>query len=360
MPKVSVVIPVCNAQKYLAECLDSILNQTLTDIELICVDDGSKDESGAMLDEYARKDSRVSVIHKVNTGYGHSMNQGFDAAKGEYVGIVESDDWIEPDMFEKLYTAAHETQADVVKSNFFLYYGEPERRDEFFGVIPPGLCGKVFRPLDELDMERIEFWNGKPSIWSAIYRREFIRENNIRFHETPGASYQDASFNFKVWTCAQRVFCLDRALLHYRQDNASSSVNASSSKVYCVRDEYEEMERFIAGRREEERLTLIMNRLRFDSYMWNVERLRQPMKGEFAEYAGKTFRALLQEKKLDKRMFLPERWRFLMRFTRSPEKAMRPRRRVVRDFLMKMKKKVGRRLRSWMRFYLEKEGDAQI
>ena len=120
MPKLSVVVPVCNAQKYLRECLDSILGQTLRDIEVICVDDGSKDESGAMLDGYAARDARVRVIHKVNTGYGHSMNCGFDAAEGEYLGIVESDDWIEPDMFEKLCRAADMTKADAVKSNFYL------------------------------------------------------------------------------------------------------------------------------------------------------------------------------------------------------------------------------------------------
>lgn len=174
MPLISVVIPVCNAGKYLAECLDSILNQTLRDIELICVDDGSKDNSGAMLDEYARRDDRIRVIHKVNTGYGHSMNVGFDAAQGEYIGIVESDDWIEPDMYEKLFAAARAADADVVKANFFLYYGEPEPRDEFFEVIPPRLCGRVFRPLENVGLEKVDFWNRKPSIWSAIYRRDFI------------------------------------------------------------------------------------------------------------------------------------------------------------------------------------------
>ncbi|MCI5545548.1 MAG: glycosyltransferase [Clostridiales bacterium] len=354
MPKLSVVVPVCNAQKYLRECLDSILGQTLRDIEVICVDDGSKDESGAMLDGYAARDARVRVIHKVNTGYGHSMNCGFDAAEGEYLGIVESDDWIEPDMFEKLCRAADMTKADAVKSNFYLYYGEPAPRDEFFGVVPARLCGKVFKPLESVDLEKIDFWNGKPSIWSAIYRRDFIRGNNIRFNETPGASYQDASFNFKVWACAERVFCLDRAFLHYRQDNAGSSVNASTSKVYCVRDEYDEMERFIAGRGADAALLeRIMNRLRFDSYMWNTDRLMSPMKEEFAAYAAETFRTLLAQGRLDQAMFAPERWRFMQRFiktgkTGAEKSAPRIRRdmRAARDRLRKF-------VRSWTRFYPE-------
>lgn len=358
MPLVSIVIPVCNAEKYLAECLDSILNQTLTDIELICVNDGSKDRSGEMLDEYARRDPRVKVIHKVNTGYGHSMNVGFDAAQGEYIGIVESDDWIEQDMYEKLLNAALITNADVVKANFFLYYGEPQPRDEFFEVIPPRLCGRVFRPLDDVDLERVDFWNRKPSIWSAIYRTEFIRKNHIRFHETPGASYQDASFNFKVWACAERVFCLDRALLHYRQDNASSSVNASTSKVYCVRDEYEEMERFIAGRDcDKERLNRIMNRIRFDTYLWNVERLAQPAKKEFADYAAKSFSILMEQGMMDEKLFEPARWRLLNRFVKNPdcleEQGSSAR---VKDVLRSVKKLAGRWLRSWNDFYPENGG----
>lgn len=362
MPLVSVVIPVCNAQKYLRECLDSILSQTLTDLELICVDDGSKDDSGAMLDEYARRDSRIRVIHKENTGYGHSMNVGFDAARGEYIGIVESDDWIERDMYERLYEAAALTKADVVKCNFFCYYGEGERRDVFFGVIPSGLCGCVFRPLDDVNLEKIEFWNGKPSIWSAIYRRDFIRENAIRFHETPGASYQDASFNFKVWACANRVFCLDRALLHYRQDNVSSSVNASTGKVFCVRDEYDEMERFIASLgRDQKMLTHIMNRLRFDSYMWNIDRLASPMREEFAAYAAETFRKLRQDGGLDASMFWPKRWQYLQRFAADYRRALRssPARERIKTALGRVEGRMTALLNDWTRFYPERGGDAR-
>ena len=354
MPKLSVVVPVCNAQKYLKACLDSILAQTLEDIEVICVDDGSKDESGAMLDDYARRDARVRVIHKVNTGYGHSMNCGFDAATGEYLGIVESDDWIDQDMFEYLCQAADMTRADVVKSNFYLYYGKPTPHDEFFSVIPVRLCGRTFKPTESVDLEKIDFWNGKPSIWSAIYRADFIRKNGIRFNETPGASYQDASFNFKVWACAGRVFCVDRAFLHYRQDNASSSVNASSSKVYCVRDEYDEMQRFIDARgKDQALLENIMNRLRFDSYMWNIDRLRRPMKDEFAAYAAEMFRTLLAEGRLDRSMFMPQRWRFMQRFIKTgetgadkPESMFRKEMRACRDRLRQF-------VRSWTRFYPE-------
>ena len=105
-PLVSIVVPVCNVEKFLGECLDSVINQTLKEIEIICVDDGSTDHSLEILREYEKKDSRIIVITKPNSGYGNTMNVGTDAASGEYVGIVESDDYVKENMFEILYKTA--------------------------------------------------------------------------------------------------------------------------------------------------------------------------------------------------------------------------------------------------------------
>ena len=113
MPKVSVVVPIYNVEKYLRECLDSIVGQTLKDIEIICVDDGSTDRSLSILREYEQKDPRIKVITKPNAGYGHSMNMGLDAATGEYMGIVDSDDYILPDMYETLYGFAVKDDLDI-------------------------------------------------------------------------------------------------------------------------------------------------------------------------------------------------------------------------------------------------------
>ena len=115
MPKVSVVIPIYNAENYLRQCLNSIVGQTLRDIEIICVDDGSTDTSLSIIHEYAQKDPRIKVISKPNSGYGHSMNVGLDAATGEYFGIVDSDDYILPEMYETLYYYAHKDDLDVYK-----------------------------------------------------------------------------------------------------------------------------------------------------------------------------------------------------------------------------------------------------
>ena len=122
MAKISIIVPIYNAEKYLEQCLQSIKNQTLKDIEVICVDDGSTDSSPQIMDRFQNEDQRFKVIHKSNGGNGHSMNTGLAAATGEYIGCVEADDYIENNMFEKLYMYTNNGTVDIVKSNFWNCY----------------------------------------------------------------------------------------------------------------------------------------------------------------------------------------------------------------------------------------------
>ena len=119
--KVSVIVPVYNTAKYLKQCLQSLSVQTLKDIEIICVNDGSTDSSRQIIDHFTASDHRFKAIHKSNTGYGHSVNMGIRAAQGQYIGIVESDDFAEPDMFRSLYNAAEKNRVDFVKGNYNTY-----------------------------------------------------------------------------------------------------------------------------------------------------------------------------------------------------------------------------------------------
>jgi len=132
--KVSIIVPIYGVEKYIHECVDSILVQTLKEIEIILVDDGSKDNCPAIVDEYAKKDSRVIAIHQENGGYGKAVNHGLKVATGEYIGIVESDDFIEPNMFEELYELAKSNNVEVVKSDFYKYYSD--KGDEKANTIP--------------------------------------------------------------------------------------------------------------------------------------------------------------------------------------------------------------------------------
>lgn len=321
VPKVSVVIPIYNVEKYLRQCLDSVVNQTLKDIEIICVDDGSKDSSPQILEEYAARDPRIKIITKENSGYGASMNRGFDAASGEYLGIVESDDYAELDMFEKLYDQATAQRLDVVKSGFFFYYSIPVEKNIANPIASRTMCSRVFCPVTDFKapLEQAEFFNIKPTIWSAIYRRQFILDHRIRFNETPGASFQDSSFNFKVWCCARRVQLTEACYLHYRQDNESSSIN-SPGKVYCVADEYNEMERFLKEEKPELRAKMegVRCRLKYDSYIWNYERLSPALSTEFLIFASNDFARDMAEGLLERQYFPWYKWASLLDIIKNP------------------------------------------
>ena len=119
VPKVSIIVPVYKVEKYLRKCIDSIINQTLKDIEIILVDDGSPDNCGKICDEYAAKDTRIKVIHKENGGLSSARNAGMEVAEGEYIGFVDSDDWIESDMYMTLWQKAKDINADLVNSDYF-------------------------------------------------------------------------------------------------------------------------------------------------------------------------------------------------------------------------------------------------
>lgn len=269
--KVSILVPICNVEKYLDKCLTSIVNQTLDEIEIICINDGSKDRSLDIIKKFANEDSRVVILDKVNTGYGDSMNQGLQLAKGDYVGIVESDDFVAGNMFEELYSIAKAEDADVVKSNYSLYWDNPEKIVFKNNLNIGGSSSKL-----EYCKERL--FEGNASIWSAIYRREFLEENSIHFLPTPGASYQDTSFKFKTTILATKVALTPKAFLYYRQDNANSSVKASSlEKVMLLHKEYDEMYNFLEKNNLFEYKKYLYTEILY-GLIWNYKRVEQGSK----------------------------------------------------------------------------------
>ena len=229
----SVLVPICNVERYLRKCLKFLVRQTLEDIEIICIDDGSTDASPQIIAEYAENDARIKVITKPNSGYGDSMNKGLELAQGEYIAIVESDDFIDEDGLERMVTLAQDNDVEVVKTNFYTHMsGIDYHEDPILPNLEHCSCGVVLDPREKQDI-----FLTQPAIWSALYRRDFLTSNKIDFLPTPGASFQDTSFNFKVFACARRVFLSNEACLHYRIDNTNSSVK-SLEKVFCICDEY--------------------------------------------------------------------------------------------------------------------------
>ncbi len=295
---ISVIVPVYNVKKYLSKCLDSILEQTFYDLEIICVDDGSTDGSGELLDEYAKKDSRIRVIHKENGGYGKAMNTGLDAAAGEYIGIVESDDAILPDFYETLYKAVKENDLDIVKSEFYLTWFE---RDYQFRIHRSGMDTYFDKVLSrEWQMIRCSFLM---NTWSGLYRREFLNKFEIRHHESPGASYQDNGFWMQGMLFADRVMCLNYAGYLYRQDNENASVK-DPNKIYAMADEY----RWLLSHLEK-RITLsesmLVKGFALTRSYWSIMRIADEKKREFcnrllddyAQYGDALVRDLFWKKK---------------------------------------------------------------
>lgn len=314
-PKVSILMPSLNVGRYIKKCLLSVTSQTLKDIEIICIDAGSTDGTLSIIEEIAASDERVKIIYSDIKSYGYQMNLGLDAASGDYIGIVETDDFADREMFRTLYETARSGGLDVVKSDFWFYYSGKKDKNTLFKLPRRYIQAGVFCPMEIADpLDQAEFFNIKPSIWSAIYRRSFLKEHDIRFNETPGAAFQDASFNFKVWAYARKVKLIENAFLHYRQDNELSSVN-SPEKVFCVCDEYDEMERFVKERfdphSERSRiLRAIICRLKYDSYLWNYMRLAEPLGDDFIRKTSEEFRRDMEKGYADSNYFPIYKWNF--------------------------------------------------
>lgn len=282
-PLVSVLIPICNVERYLNQCLDSARSQTLQDIEFICINDGSTDGSLDIIKSFADRDDRFRIIDKPNSGYGDSMNRGLEEARGRYIAILESDDFLDPEALSYMAGRCEADDLDYVKCNFWLYWSNPgesriHRNNKYFPVVSNEMT--LMGPHRAADMPEI-FW-AKASIWSALYRKDFLDKNNIRFLPTPGASFQDTSFSFKVFALAQRCAYSARPFLHYRQDNEKSSVN-NPGKVYCVCDEHTEIKRFLDEDHPElkEELDPIRAKMKFYNYRWNFFRLSEELRREF-------------------------------------------------------------------------------
>ncbi len=275
-PDVTVLVPIYNVERHLDESMASLESQTLSDLDILCINDGSTDGSREIIERHMAADPRIRVLDKPNSGYGDSINQGIDMSEGRYLAILEPDDIMVPDALEKMVAAGDESSADIVKADYWFYWSADDRRASA-GVVRPEAANRAFRPMDEPAI-----FLENPSIWSAIYRREFLIRSGVRCLPTPGASFQDLGFCFKAWACAERVWCLPEEVVLYRQDNEASSVN-SPGKVFCVCDEFDSIMDFIAADPSREPLRPYAFRLRYDSYMWNFERLSSEMRRLFLD-----------------------------------------------------------------------------
>lgn len=238
MTKLSIIVPVYNVEKYLPKCLESLIKQTLKDIEIICVNDGSMDNSLAILKEFASKDSRIKIIDNQHQGVAKTRNTGIEQSTGEYIGFVDSDDYIDIDFFEKLYNSATKSNADIAiasilkHKNFFNIYNAKYTKEETAITIQDKI------KLCE-DKKHFFFY-----AWNKIYHSGFIKENNIKFSE--GQIYEDVMFAIKALYYSNKIISVYGTKYHYieHENSLTKSKDKTGEKEQDLVKAYSELQEF--------------------------------------------------------------------------------------------------------------------
>lgn len=315
-PKVSVIIPVYNNARYLRECLDSAVEQTLQNIEIICVNDGSTDDSLAIMQEYAARDPRVKVIDKPNGGYGHTMNKGLDAATGEYVAFLESDDSINRDAYRTLVEIADRENLDIVKGDYYELRGMgPDR------VLEPVSLSRNPARYNTVVIPREEPWTFYMPMMNCLglFRRDMLEKNHIRHNETPGAAHQDMGFWFQTLAGAQSLMFVNQPFYEYRQDNMNASMK-SDKTTFSTLDEYAFMREFLDRHPElaPELMPIFFHR-KFTSSMFSYDRAELSLRLPFLRQLSAEFQEDLDARLFDFERFNQEQKRQLQAILDDPD-----------------------------------------
>lgn len=220
-PKVSVIIPVYNAQKYLKRCLDSICGQTLQNIEIICINDGSNDNSPAILSDYEKKDKRIHIIDQMNQGAGAARNAGLSIATGQYISFVDADDFTVPQMLKRAYEKAISTESDLVVFDIYTYNHKTGTvsSPDFF------LNKDLISDTEGFSLEdnaKYIFNFTSPTVWNKLFSHQFIKKNNLSYHNVKRCSADANYFAMMAVALASKISILDERLLYLRTNNYSS------------------------------------------------------------------------------------------------------------------------------------------
>ncbi len=233
MPKLSVIMPCLNVVNYIKECMESIINQTLKDIEIIVVDAGSTDGTLDILAEYQKKDNRVIILHSDVKSYGYQVNMGIDIAKGECVGIVDTDDIVDINAYSYLYKVLIENDLDYVKGYAKAFWNIKSERLSYWPIcnfyIGSEMVNKVICPCKMPKLIVNDHF-----LWQGIYKKELLKD--IRLNETPGAAFQDQGFCLQVFMNATRAMYVDYCVYYYRQDNVASSTFSTRGFEYTYQE----------------------------------------------------------------------------------------------------------------------------
>ncbi len=227
MVKLSIIIPVYNVENYLSRCLESILNQTFNDFEIICVNDGSTDNSPAVLQKFKSNDERIIIIDKKNEGSGVARNAGLSIAKGDYVYFVDGDDWIEENSLDKIILKAAELNTDILIFGGLSYYNNKGKNGGYSAdKLPKQYLNKVFSSKDI----KKDIFKFPSTAWTKLYRREFLLKNNIKFQDIKVGQDQLPFFHSMIK--AERIALLPENIYCYRKNRKGSAMTVKKKKSF--------------------------------------------------------------------------------------------------------------------------------
>ena len=219
-PKVSIIVPVYNVEKYISRCLESLVNQTLKEIEIICVNDGSKDNSIDIVNSFAEKDERIIVLSQENAGLSAARNNGMDIAKGEFIGFVDSDDWVDLDFFEKLYTAAKNNDCEIAVADFIREHPHKKKKRLHFTK------EEIISSPEDKYLKCKTYREG--CVWNKIYKTDFLKRINLKF--VVGMYYEDRDFTARSLFYSNKLVIVPNTYYRYFV-NPKSIVKKGINKI---------------------------------------------------------------------------------------------------------------------------------
>ena len=308
--KISVIMPIHNSMKYLKQCIDSACNQTLKEIEIICVCGSGNDGSDELVEEYQKKDKRILIIKDKNGSYGHKLNVATKVARGKYIALLESDDYFSYNMLELLYEKAKEYDVDYVDADYY----------EFFTLenLEYRLVHKKYK--SSMDYDRVlydeeaklsAYLSDLTANWTAIYKKSFLVNNNLEYHEIPGASYQDLGFRFLTSVYAKSAYHLSIPLYNYRIDNEGSSVK-DMKKVFAVQKEYNFVKEQLKSNDIREKIDWDFFYVwKYRDYFWNAQRLVSDIRDEFVHVYKEELQEDTRQGNITSRVVTEERKKYL-------------------------------------------------
>lgn len=237
---VSIIVPVYNVESYIRKCINSIINQTYSNIQIVIVDDGSKDNSGSICDEFAASDERITVVHQENTGISGARNRGIEVSAGEYLMFVDGDDWIDDETCEKAVAAAEEHKTDLVMWSYIREFSHHSLPKYTYGQEEKLFSGDSYKKLFRRLIGPVEEETAKPenlellsAVWTKLYRRSVV--GDLKFISTNEVSSEDLLFNCSCFSKAKSLYYLSECFYHYRKIDVGSFTHNYQPDFYVKR-----------------------------------------------------------------------------------------------------------------------------